>query len=175
MPPQNTEHARWFAEEVLPHEPALRGYLRSQFPSVDHDDVVQESFLKLLKVREAGRIAFTKSYLFSIARNTARTVFRRRQFFSDSPVNTTGAPPVFMVECTSVDIVNRHERFNLAVAAIAGLPARCREIMELTVLEGLGSTEIAGRLRLSENTVRVQLARGIKKCAAVLREKGERP
>jgi DNA-directed RNA polymerase specialized sigma24 family protein len=74
------ERARWFTEEVNPHEAALRGYLHSAFPSLDVDDVVQESYLKLLRARAAGRIASTKSYLFSIARNTALTVFQRRRF-----------------------------------------------------------------------------------------------
>ena len=37
------EQRRWFAEEVQPHESELRGYLRRQFPSVEVDDVVQET------------------------------------------------------------------------------------------------------------------------------------
>ena len=37
MPP--SEQALWFAEEVQPHEPALRAYLQARFPTLgDHDD-----------------------------------------------------------------------------------------------------------------------------------------
>ncbi len=50
------EAGRWLTEEVQPHERALRGYLHSQFPSLDADDVVQESYLKLLKAPETGHI-----------------------------------------------------------------------------------------------------------------------
>ena len=46
------DHARWFAEEVRPHEPALRAWLRRQYPNLaDMDDVVQESYLQLLRAR----------------------------------------------------------------------------------------------------------------------------
>ena len=44
------EQARWFAEQVKPHEPLLRGYLQKRFPSLpDHDDVVQEAYARLLR------------------------------------------------------------------------------------------------------------------------------
>jgi hypothetical protein len=42
LSPLSSEHARWFAEEVQPHEPSLRSYLRNTFPALpDVDDVVQ--------------------------------------------------------------------------------------------------------------------------------------
>ena len=66
----------------------------------------------------------------------------------------------------------RH-RLDLAVAALDQLPRRCREICTLAALERLSPPEIAARLGLAESTVYVQLARGVKKCARYLREKGE--
>jgi len=42
------EQARWFAEEIQPHEPLLRAYLQKQFPSLHGvADVVPESHLRL--------------------------------------------------------------------------------------------------------------------------------
>ena len=39
MPPN--EQARWFAEEVQPHEPALRACIRTYFPSLlKFDDIM---------------------------------------------------------------------------------------------------------------------------------------
>ena len=47
-----SDQERWFAEEIQPHEPALRAYLRSRFPEVrDVDDLVQESFTRVLQSR----------------------------------------------------------------------------------------------------------------------------
>jgi hypothetical protein len=75
----------WLAGEMQRHEPAVRGYLRSQFPTIEADDVLQESYLKILRARAATGIVSLKAYFFSVARNTARTFFRRRQIYSTRP------------------------------------------------------------------------------------------
>jgi RNA polymerase sigma-70 factor (ECF subfamily) len=73
----------------------------------------------------------------------------------------------------AAETTNIHLRLELVVEAIDRLPLRCRAIVRLAVLEGYQSGEIAARLCLSESTVRVQLARGVKKCAEFMRLKGE--
>lgn len=169
------ERTRWFTEEVHQHEAALRGYLHNAFPSLDVDDVVQESYLKLLRARTAGRIASTKSYLFSIARNTALTLFHRRRIFSATPVNELPDSLVLVEEPDAAQTMAARERLELMSQAIAHLPERCRDVMRLAALRGCSNAEIAATLGLSENTVRVHLARGIRKCAVFLRERGELP
>ena len=55
--------ARWFTQEVQPHEPALRACLRQHFPSLsDIDDLVQESYARLIRARLAGTVAEARSY-----------------------------------------------------------------------------------------------------------------
>jgi len=47
--------SRWFVDEVQPHEPELRAYLRTSFPSLaDIDDLVQETYARLVQARNAG-------------------------------------------------------------------------------------------------------------------------
>jgi RNA polymerase sigma factor (sigma-70 family) len=169
------ERARWFTQDVHKHEAALRGYLHSAFPSLDVDDVVQESYLKLLRARAAGHIASTKSYLFAVARNTALTIFHRRRIFSATPVNELPDSSVLMDEPDAAQRLAASERFELMSQAIAHLPERCREVMHLAALRGCSNAEIATTLGLSENTVRVHLARGIRRCADFLRKQGELP
>src|SRR5436190_19266501 len=78
MPP--TDQARWFAEQVQPHEAALRAYLQARFPSLgDYDDVVQESFARILRVQAAGPVRSARALLFTTARNAALDLFRRRR------------------------------------------------------------------------------------------------
>lgn len=165
----------WFAEEVQQHEAALRGYLRSNFPSLDTDDVVQESYLKLMRARTSRGIASTKAYLFSIARNTALTLFQRRRIYSETPVNELPEWRVLDGGQDAAEAFATRERWDLMSQAIAELPERCGEVMCLAVLRGCSNAEIAAALGMSENTVRVHLARGIRKCADFLRARGERP
>lgn len=168
-----TEQSQWFKEEVHPHEPALRAWLHRQYPSLsDVDDVVQESYLRLLWARQQGRINFAKAYLYAVARNAALGVFRKRKFISDEPVNDLDASCISGSASDVVEIVSTHQEFALALDAIEGLPPRCREIVVLRAMNGLSHREIAHQLGLSEQTVRVQMARGMKKCAEFLRQRG---
>ncbi len=171
------EHARWFAEEVQPHEPMLRAYLQKQFPALpDVDDVVQESHLRLLRARRRGGIASAKAYLFAIARNVALGVFRRDRKFPSVPVNELAGLRLLEDAADVAETASCNQEIALATAAIDALPPRCREIVMLRALRGLTHKEIAARLGLSEQTVRVQVARGMKKCADYLRARGvERP
>jgi RNA polymerase sigma-70 factor (ECF subfamily) len=169
------DDGRWFTEEVQPHEAALRGYLRNSFPSIDVDEVVQESYFKLLKARTAGKIASTKAYIFSIARNTAITLLHRRRIYSEMPVNELPGWRVLEGGPDAAALADAAQRFQLVTDALDQLPARCREVLRLAVLRGCSNEEIARQLGMAENTVRVHLARGIKKCADYLRERGERP
>jgi RNA polymerase sigma-70 factor (ECF subfamily) len=168
------DQTRWFAEEIQPHEVALRGYLRSNFPSVDTDDVVQESYFRLLKARAKGRIASSKAYVFAIARNTALTVFHRRRIYSSVPLGELPNSAVLEEKSDVSDRVNDQLRFQLALEAIDQLPPRCREIFRFAVLDRLSTAEIVRRTSLAENTVYAQLAIGVRKCSEFLRERGER-
>lgn len=169
---QNSDHARWIAEEIQPHEQALRGYLRNQFPSIDADDVVQESYLTLLRTRAGLRIASSKAYFFTVARNTARRLFRRRRIYSDTAVNDLHDSLLLDGGADAAEITHARQLEVLVIKAIDQLPARCREIVRLAALEGHANPVIAARLGLSETTIRVQIARGVKKCAAYLSEHG---
>src|SRR5258708_30244283 len=86
MPPQDSETARWFEEQVRPHEPGLRAWLRSHFPSlVDADDLVQDAFIRLLRAREAGPIENPRAFLFATARNVALDLYRHQRVITLEP------------------------------------------------------------------------------------------
>jgi DNA-directed RNA polymerase specialized sigma24 family protein len=70
----------WFDSEIKPHESALRGYLYHHVPeSVDVDDVVQEAYRRILGVRKKKAIDHPRGLLFTIARNAATNLFRKRK------------------------------------------------------------------------------------------------
>jgi hypothetical protein len=63
------DDTRWFSEEVHAHDSQLKAYLHGRFPSVrcEVDDVVQESYLRVWRIRASQPIHSAKAFLFSIA------------------------------------------------------------------------------------------------------------
>src|SRR4051794_21775783 len=75
-----TDQARWFSEQVQPCEPALRAYLMRRFPTLpDHDDLLQETYVRALRAHEVGRMPCTRAFLFTTACNAGIDLFRRRR------------------------------------------------------------------------------------------------
>ena len=81
MKDQEAEQAQWFVDEVLPHEGDLRSWLKARFPMVkDVDDLVQESFSRLLKAHDSGPIVNPRAYLFVVSRNLALNQLRHLKY-----------------------------------------------------------------------------------------------
>ena len=74
--------ANWFVTEVQPHRPALRAWLLARFPTLpDVDDLVQETFARFLRARDASPIRSTRALLFATARNLALDAVRYTHSF----------------------------------------------------------------------------------------------
>lgn len=162
MPLQDPEQARWFAEEVHPHEGSLRAYLRYKFPAhPDIDDLVQETYARILQAREEGGVRSPKSFLFSTARNAALDFFRRRK--------VVAIDGLAEIECLSVledgpgvaESVARDQELQLLAQAIRALPPRCRHVLTLRKIYNFSHRDIACKLGISEHTVNAQIAIGV--------------
>jgi len=71
----DSQHARWAAFHAR-YEPMMKAFLRERFPSLDADDVIQETFVALARIlpryaynpKETG---YFHSYLTGVLRNKA--------------------------------------------------------------------------------------------------------
>jgi RNA polymerase sigma-70 factor (ECF subfamily) len=164
MPPSDL--ANWFAQEVQPHDAALRSYLRAHFSSLadHHDDVVQETYVRLLRARDRGPIESPRGLLFATARNAARDLLRRRAVAHTVPIAENAGDCVFDEAPGVSETVSRRQESDLLAAAIAELPPRCREILVLRKFENLSHREIAQRLGIAEHTVEAQLTKALRRC-----------
>lgn len=169
----DAERSRWFVEEVHAHDSSLRAYLRGSFPTVrDVDDVVQESYVRVWKAKTAEPIRSARAFLFRVARHLALDWLRHDRVSPIDAVTDLSALPVVDNRTGVAEAASIAEETALLVTAIDALPPRCREIVILRKLRGLPQKEIAARLGLSEQTVQVQIARGVKKCEEFLRRRG---
>lgn len=184
LPPQNislvpfryapaADHERWFAEEVRPNEPALRAYLHARFPTLtDLDDIVQDTYARIMRARAKGEIRHPKAFLFTTARNAALDLFRRKQPVSLDDVTHFNESSVLVDRPDVVERVSRDQELEILAEAVRALPDRCREIIMLRYLDGLAYKEIAAQLDISPETVKAQLAKGMRRCAEYFRARG---
>lgn len=162
MPPYDPEQFRWFTEEVQPHERSLRFYLRARFRELpDMDDLVQETYLRLLRAREKAPVRRPKSLLFATARNAALDFFRRRRVVTIDSVADFERLSVLEDRPNAAESLCHDQELQLLADAIQTLPPRCREVVVLRKLHGHSHREIAQRLGISKHTVNAQLAIGV--------------
>ena len=173
MPPENPELARWFSEEIQPHESALRAFLHVRFPTlVDIDDLVQETYVRLLRMREVGKASLTRAYLFVTARNVALDLVRRNQVAAIISLAEIDRLAVVTDEPDAAETLDHDYELEILVEAINTLPDRCREIFVRRRFENLSHKEIARKLGIAENTVNAQLVIGMLRCRKYLRARG---
>src|SRR5262249_54672278 len=137
----------------------VHGILLARVPVRDVDDLVQDVFVMAL--RRLSTLRDTRSFgawLAAIARNLANDHYRR---LAPEDQLTEEAP----------DTENKAEGENDATAvleAVRGLPDTYRETLILRLVEGMTGPEIAARTGLTQDSVRVNLHRGMQLLRAKL-------
>ena len=163
------EDSRWFKEEIRPHERELRAFLKRRFPTIgDIDDVVQETYARLLRAREVGVATLTRAYLFVVARNVALDLVRRNRTVSLEGLGDSAQLSVVEERPDAAEALSHEQELELLAAAMRALPPRCREILTLRRIQGLSHRAIAERLGIAEGTVNAQLAIGLIRCRQFL-------
>jgi RNA polymerase sigma-70 factor, ECF subfamily len=120
----------------------------------DAEDVVQETYLKLLHHLEAGRDGSNlRAWLFTVAAHDCRDRMRRRaRWLPWTPANDVGVAPE--------PLPDEDGRLRTAREALSRLAPRDRLLITLRA-QGLSYREIAGAARLRPASVGRLLARAI--------------
>lgn len=129
------------------------------------EDIVQSVFIKLLKTEQQfDNEEYFKNYLYKSVRNTCLNELKQRQ------VQTEGLSKLQQETESSEDFmlrIIRTEIYQKICEAVETLPGGCKQVFKMAYLEQLDNEEIAVRLNLSINTVKVQK----NKAKHVLRER----
>jgi RNA polymerase sigma-70 factor (ECF subfamily) len=129
------------------------------------EDVAQETFATIWRVAatfdpERGAPA---GWIFTIARNAARDVARRRRLTIVDEVPEVVDPAPGPDE----EAARSAERFRIHVA-LAALNPRAREVIELAYFEGLTQSEIAERIDVPLGTVKTRTRNALARLAESL-------
>ena len=153
----------WFLKWRVP----LRKFLTAKgaVPASDLDDVAQEVFLRLMRYGRTELIEHPQAYLYKMASNVAAEwALRGRYLRSPEPSwlgAVTGAEEV-------EDQAGHMELQDQIEQALLTLTPQQREVLKLQFYAGLSRTEIAGRLNLSERSVKRALIKSYEKLRARL-------
>ena len=156
------ERAAWIARNVLPHEPAIRAWLRrNRVQDLDVDDIVQEMYARIVSLECFDGIQNAKQYAFQVAHSVVVDHTRRARIVSIYSVGNVEELGLAGAEANPEEKVNFREEISQVVDAVATLPARTREILMMRRVAGFSQRETASRLAVTEKTVEKHMARGV--------------
>ena len=161
----------WLGREILPHEAAVRVWLRRSFAAAgDVDDIIQETYCRLAALSNIEHIDQPRGYFFQAARSVALEQIRRARVVRIETVSEIEALDLALEEPSAERIVSGRRELERVRGLIAALPERCRRIFEMRKIEGVPQREIARRLGVTEHVVENESVRGLRAILAAMTE-----
>jgi RNA polymerase sigma-70 factor (ECF subfamily) len=155
--------------EALESEGVLRAYLfRFVRNSADVDELLQETYAKLLGANPGGELRSVRALALTISRNVALDWLRHRNVVPMELVSDLAALDVLDEKARVDEIVNAHQELALLSEVVGELPMRIRQAFTLRRVYGLSQQEIAERMGISDKTVEQLLVRAVRRCADAL-------
>lgn len=136
------------------HQQSLANYFRRLGAYNDVDDLVQDTFLRLYRYREKYRpdARFT-TFVYTLARNAWLDSLRRKRTRERVAERVREEPP-----CPPASVAGSPGARGVdAEHALAGLEDRLREVVVLSVMQGLSYRETADVLGIPVGTVKSRM------------------
>lgn len=153
----------WFVAEILPLERLLYDVLRRNWRHPqDIPDLRQEIYVRIFESARVERPVSAIALLLTITRNLLIDRARRAQVVSIETVADLDELSLLIDELTPERYAMARGDLRTLQEALEALPQRCREVVQLVRIAGLSQREAAQRLKMTEDSVEKQLARGIR-------------
>jgi RNA polymerase sigma-70 factor (ECF subfamily) len=165
--PEEKEFGSLYQTTLTP----LRRYLATVLGSTNEaQDIAHDAYVRTYTAMQAQKVKQPKAFLFTVARRLALNFQMRRANRMRPEENAVLDREASNTPDAASIAIDRQERAALE-AAIADLPAGCREVLVLRTMEELSHQEIARRLDISSSTVEKHLARALRLLRATMTEK----
>jgi len=155
---------RWFAREVLPHEPDMRRWLSVRLrglESCDLDEVVQEAYARIWTA-DLEKILNPRAYLFVTARHIVGEQLRRSRIVSIELMADLEVLNIVDDDVGAERRLSGQEEIARLHRIIEKLPPKCRQAFRMKKFDELSQREIAARMGVAESTVEKHLAKALR-------------
>ncbi|HEV2562565.1 MAG TPA: RNA polymerase sigma factor [Rhizomicrobium sp.] len=159
----------WFVREVLPLEAALMQFLHHNWRNKSEiADLRQDIYERVCQAAQIQLPRQTKAFVFTTARNLLIDRVRAARIIPIEAAVDWETLNVAMDAPGPDRVILAREELRLLQAALDRLPPRCREAIVLKQIEGLTRREIAARMGVGEETVKMHLTNGMRALADIL-------
>ncbi len=142
--------------------PGLRRYFSKRLPAADVDDLVQEVFVRIQAHEGDSPIQQLDRYLFTTAASVLSDYLRRRAVRHEGDHQTLEEFHHPVEELTPERVLLDREALQVTVTAIAGLPARTRDVFVLHRFEEMTCAGIAEQLGMSVSAVEKHIMKALR-------------
>ena len=153
----------WFAREILPHQAALRCYLRHICKSSSEvPDLLQETLVRVLQRATKSRPRFPKSFLFTTARNLWIDKLRRERVVCIEHVPNTVCLGLPIDELSPERRLAAVQDLQQLTRAFEALPEKTRSVIWLRRVAGMSQRETSAILGIEEGALEGHMTRGMR-------------
>lgn len=157
------------------HGARLRRFLASRIRTsltADVPDLVQEVFLRLLRIDHLETVRSSEAYLFTVAFHVLHQHVLRRSTMPESvEINTLISEMESTPESDPVVQVERQQQLQHLQHALQGLPPKAQAVLLLHRRDGYSLEEIGKQLGISRAMAAKYLSKALLHCRQCLQEK----
>ncbi len=135
------------------------------------EDIVSETFVRLLTKAPRIETRTARAYLMAIARNTHLMALRKQSRGRELPLQEEVADG----ELDLVGNLDDRDRLKKVVACLADLPEGERSALLLRVDHELPYEDVAAALGISQSAAKVRVHRARRRLTCLLKEQGRKP
>ncbi len=163
MPPSNILLDHTVTRLYSDHHGWLSGWLRRKLGnSFDAADLAQDTFVRIIRARNAAEIARPREYLATVAKGLM-VDFVRRQSLERAYLEVIAHLPEPQMPSVETQAIMMQALLEID-AMLDGLGAKVKQTFILSQFDGLPYAEIAQRLNISLRSVNNHMAKAMEHC-----------
>jgi len=134
------------------------------------EDLVQDTFLRLLQHRDIQGIDNHRAYLFKVTSNLCADQFRGKSFVEHIDEEETDLKSIACPMPQPDTAAESLEKYLLCMQALDNLPEMVKTVFLLHRIDGVSQAEIAGAFNLPLRTVERYCAKALAHCCDTLKD-----